>query len=114
MDSTESGMVAEVSAVSRKALCARNSAGQPAGSPDERGGRREERTATMAVVVSGMVTWPLSGIVDEHVPMSTRLCGCCAVGARGVSRWCWAAAYRVGLTCTRALCGAGRWRRGPG
>ena len=38
---TESPMVTEVSAVSRKAFCARNSAGQPVGSLDEWGGERE-------------------------------------------------------------------------
>ena len=56
MDSTESGMVTEVSAVSRKASCARKSAGQPAGPLDEWGGGREERTLPMDVTESPMVT----------------------------------------------------------
>ena len=56
MDSTESGMVTEVRPVSRKADCARKSAGQPAGSLDEWGGGREERTWPMDSTESGMVT----------------------------------------------------------
>ena len=56
MDVTESPMVAEVSAVAEKAPCARNSAGQPAGSLDEWGGGREERTSPMDVTESPMVT----------------------------------------------------------
>ena len=55
MDVTESGMVTEVSAVFRKAFCARNSAGQPADSLDEWGGGREERTVPMDVTESPMV-----------------------------------------------------------
>ena len=49
-------MVTEVSAVPPKAFCARNSAGQPAGSLDEWGGGREERTAPMDVTEAPMVT----------------------------------------------------------
>ena len=49
-------MVTEVSAVFRKACCARNSAGQPAGSLDEWDGWREERTWPMDVTESPMVT----------------------------------------------------------
>jgi hypothetical protein len=56
MDSTESPMVAEVRALSRKASCARKSAGQLAGSLDEWGGGREERTSPMDVTESGMLT----------------------------------------------------------
>ena len=56
MDVTESPMVTEVSAVSEKAFCARNSAGQPTGSLDEWGGEREERTSPMYVTESPMVT----------------------------------------------------------
>ena len=57
MNSTESGMVTEVTAWAYwKAACARNSAGQPAGSLDEWGGEREERTAPMDVTESPMVT----------------------------------------------------------
>ena len=52
---TESPMVTEVSAVSRKAYCARNSAGQPVGSLDEWGGGREERTSPMDVTELPMV-----------------------------------------------------------
>jgi hypothetical protein len=59
MDVTESPMVIDLRLEHLIYLdCARDSAGQPAGSPDERGGRREERTSEMAVVVSGMVKWP--------------------------------------------------------
>ena len=44
MDTTESGMVTEVSAVIAKAICAQESAGQPAGSLDEwAGGKRSVR-----------------------------------------------------------------------
>ena len=56
MDVTESPMVTEVSAVFRKAYCARNSAGQPTGSLDEWGGGQEERTPPMDVTESPMVT----------------------------------------------------------
>ena len=56
MDVTESGIVTEVSAVSRTASCARNSAGQPVGSLDEWGGGREERTLPMYLTELGMVT----------------------------------------------------------
>ena len=56
MDVTKSGMVTDVSAVSAKAACARNSAGQPVGSLDEWGGGREERTSPMDVTESGIVT----------------------------------------------------------
>ena len=38
MDVTESGMVTEVSGVTKKAACARNSAGQPTAALDEWGG----------------------------------------------------------------------------
>ena len=55
MNSTESGMVTEGIAVSRKACCARISAGQPAGSLDECGGGREERTRPTDVTESPMV-----------------------------------------------------------
>ena len=47
MYSIESGMMTEVRSVDRKAYCARNSAGQPAGSLDEWGGGREERNLPM-------------------------------------------------------------------
>ena len=56
MDVTESPMVTEVSRVSAKAACARNSAGQPVGSLDEWGGEREERTSPMDVTESEIVT----------------------------------------------------------
>ena len=56
MDVTESGIVTEVSAEAWKALCARNSAGQPAASLDEWGGGGELRTAPMDVTESPMVT----------------------------------------------------------
>ena len=53
---TESGIVTEVSAVSRKAFCARKSAGQPAASLDEWGWGQEERTTSMNMTESGIVT----------------------------------------------------------
>jgi hypothetical protein len=55
MDMTESGIVIEVTSDSRKASCARNSAGQPASSLDEWRGGREGRTPPMDMTVSGMV-----------------------------------------------------------
>ncbi len=56
MDVTELPMVTEVSAVLRKAFCARNSAGQPTVSLDEWGGGREKRTGPMDSTEPGMVT----------------------------------------------------------
>ena len=57
MYSTELPMVTDLSLMEKtKARCARNSAGQPAGSLDEWGGGREERTGPMDVTESGMVT----------------------------------------------------------
>ena len=56
MDVTESGIVTEVSAVARKAYCARNSAGQPTASLDEWDGGREERTVPMDLTELLMVT----------------------------------------------------------
>ena len=55
MSIIESGIVTEVSSISEKAGCARNSAGQPAGSLDEWGGGREERTLPMDVTEMPMV-----------------------------------------------------------
>jgi hypothetical protein len=64
MDVTESPMVAEVSAAAyAKAACARKSAGQPAGSLDEWGGGREERTSPMDVTESPMVA-EVSAVID--------------------------------------------------
>mgnify|MGYP006885703740 CR=1 FL=1 len=57
IDLSDCGMVTEVSEVHlKKARCARNSAGQPAGFPLRVGGGQEERTGPMFVTEWGMVS----------------------------------------------------------